>query len=301
MVRGRNKIILVDYNQILISAVSAGHSSFGSELNPDMIRHLFFNMLLSYKKKFSPKYGDITICGDAPNLWRKKVFPYYKAKRAEGRAESPMDWTMIFETLHSLRSELEEFFPYKVVTVDGAEGDDVIAVLVHYLQENELIREGLEEVPQDILVISADKDFAQLQEYKNVSQYTPMFKSMIKEPNPRLSRFMKIIKGDSGDGVPNIFSDDDTFVSGKRQKAATEKRYLPVLEACINGTDIPREHAVNFDRNKLMIDLVDHALPVDIKEEIISVFQNAKTSKGNLMNYFMKFRMRNLASEISKF
>lgn len=294
-------MILVDFNQILISAVSAGHSAFGSELNPDMIRHLFFNMILSYKKKFSGKYGDIVICADSGNVWRKDVFPYYKAKRGEGRAESPMDWTMIFETLAALRSELDEFFPYKVVVVNRAEGDDVIAVIVKYLQENELVRQGLEEVPQEILIISADKDFVQLQEYGNVAQYTPMFKTMIKEPKPREYRFMKIIKGDSGDGVPNIFSDDDTFVTDKRQKAATEKRFTPVLEACLTGGSIPREHERNFDRNKLMIDLVDHALPVDIKEEIISVFQNAKTSRGNLMNYFMKFRMRNLASEISKF
>lgn len=227
-------MVLVDYNQVLLAAISAGHATFGSDLNPDMIRHMFLNSILMYKNKFSPKYGEIVICCDGRNLWRKQVFAYYKAKRAQGRAESPLDWEMIFDTLAKLRDELDQFFPYKVICVDGAEGDDVIAVLAKYFHENEFIQEGLDEVRQPILIISADTDFIQLQEYENVSQWTPMFKKMLVESDPRRYRFNKIIRGDVGDGVPNIFSPDDTLVDpNKRQTAATEKRVTPVLEACL--------------------------------------------------------------------
>ena len=286
----------------MIASVSVGFSSFGETLDPNMIRHIFFNTVLSFKRKFGSKYGDIAICCDGKNIWRKKVFPYYKAKRAEGRAESPMDWTMIFETINALHDELDEFFPYRVIRVDGAEGDDVIAVLVAYLQHNELVIRGLEEEPQDIMIISSDKDFVQLQEFKNVSQWTPMFKKLIKESNPTEYRFMKIIKGDSGDGVPNIFSDDDTLVTeGKRQNAATQKRIEPVLKACLDNTQVPADHCRNYDRNQIMIDLVDHRMPQDIKDAIIDKFTTAKRSKANLMNYFMKFRLRNLAKDISNF
>ena len=296
-------MICVDYNQVLISAISAGHSTFGSDLNPDMIRHLFLNLILGYKKKFGAKYGEVVICCDGGNLWRKKVFPYYKAKRAKNRAESPLDWEMIFDTMNKLRSELDEFFPYKVVHVNGAEGDDVIAVLVKYFQTNELVQRGLEEVPEEILIVSADTDFVQLQEYPNVSQWTPMFKKMIIEHNPREYRFNKIICGDVGDGVPNIFSDDDTLVvDGKRQKPATAKKVQPILDACLNFMPIPSEHSRNFDRNKLMIDLVDYGTPQDIVDEIITTYCSANVAPRNaLLGYFMKFRLNNLASSLSQF
>lgn len=296
-------MVLVDYNQVLLAAISAGHSTFGADLNPDMIRHMFLNSILMYKNKFSPKYGEIVICCDGRNLWRKQVFAYYKAKRAQGRAESPLDWEMIFDTLAKLRDELDQFFPYKVICVDGAEGDDVIAVLAKYFHENEFIQEGLDEVRQPILIISADTDFIQLQEYENVSQWTPMFKKMLVESDPRRYRFNKIIRGDVGDGVPNIFSPDDALVDpNKRQTAATEKRVTPVLEACLAGADVPGDVAVNFDRNKKMIDLVDISAPQHIVLEILRQYREGRVApKSELLAYFMKFRLSNLASSISKF
>ena len=295
--------ILVDFNQVLIASVSVAAGIHNAELNPDMIRHLFLNSILGYKKKFGAKYGEVVICCDGGNLWRKKGFPYYKAKRAKNRAESPLDWEMIFDTMNKLRSELDEFFPYKVVHVNGAEGDDVIAVLVKYLQTNELVQRGLEEVPEEILIVSADTDFVQLQEYPNVSQWTPMFKKMIIEHNPREYRFNKIICGDVGDGVPNIFSDDDTLVvDGKRQKPATAKKVQPILDACLNFMPIPSEHSRNFDRNKLMIDLVEYGTPQDIVDEIITTYCSANVAPRNaLLGYFMKFRLNNLASSLSQF
>lgn len=286
----------------MIMSISAGHSQFGSQLNPDMIRHLFLNCILSYKKKYGQRYGDIVICCDGPGNWRKKAFVYYKAKRAEGRAESPMDWEMIIDTLNGMYNEIDEFFPYKIVKVEGAEGDDVIAVIVKFLQENELVRRGLEEIQEDILIISADKDFIQLQVYGNVYQFSPLQKKMLVERNPKEYRFNKIIRGDAGDGVPNIFSDDDVFVSpDKRQCPATAKKVDPMLAALLRGESVPDEHRRNYDRNYLMIDLLE-STPKDIAEAIVNSYKTAKQSpKSELLNYLMKFRMKNLASDIGKF
>ena len=295
--------ILVDFNQVMIATISAGSSVFGSELNPDMIRHMFLSSIVGYKKKFGAKYGEIIVCCDGPGSWRKEFFPYYKAKRAQGRADSPLDWEMIFATLTSMYTEIDEFFPYKIVRVDRAEGDDVVAILAKYLQTNELTYKGLEEAKQDIIVISSDGDFIQLQEYGNVEQWSPMFKKLVREANPRLYRFNKIIGGDAGDGVPNVFSDDDIFVSEpkRRQTPATEKRIAPILEAALAGTKIPVEHERNYDRNKTCIDLME-CIPKDIEDAIIECYKNAKVSpRSELLSYFMKFRLKNLASDIGKF
>jgi hypothetical protein len=286
----------------MIMSISAGHSQFGSQLNPDMIRHLFLNCILSYKKKYGAKYGDVVICCDGPGNWRKQAFAYYKAKRAEGRAASPMDWDMIFKTLNDMYAEIDEFFPYKIVKVDGAEGDDVIAVLVRYFQENELVWRDFEESPREILIVSADKDFIQLQVYPGVSQFSPMMKKLLVEPNSKEYRFNKIIRGDAGDGVPNIFSDDDVFVSpDKRQCPATAKKVEPILSALMRGDSVPPEHQRNYDRNFLMIDLLE-STPPDIAEAIVNSYKTAKQApKSELMNYFMKFKMKNLANDLSKF
>ena len=117
-------MILVDFNQVMIATISMGTKTFGSELNPDMIRHMFLSSIVGYKKKFGAKYGEIIVCCDGPGSWRKEFFPYYKAKRAQGRADSPLDWEMIFATLTSMYTEIDEFFPYKIVRVDRADAID---------------------------------------------------------------------------------------------------------------------------------------------------------------------------------
>lgn len=292
-------MILVDYNQILLQSVHAGANSFGSTLEPNMIRHLFLNTVFSYEKRFGKKYGDMVICCDGRKGWRKDVFPYYKAKRAEGRAESPLDWEMIFDTLEKLRNELDEYFPWKVVVHDKAEGDDVIAILARYLQTNETIQEGLFETTQPTLIISSDTDFVQLQEFPNVVQYTPLFKKMLINHDPVRYKYEKIVRGDKGDGVPNMFSDDDTFVvDGKRQKSVMSARLEEILEAQINKQPVQyknEQEKINHDRNRIMIDLVNHSVPDWIVEEILETYRNAKVQpKQKMLTYFITHRMENL-------
>lgn len=295
--------ILVDYNQVLIASVSAGHASFGSDLNPNMIRHMFLNSMFSIERKFGKKYGDIVVCCDASNIWRKDAFKYYKAKRKEGRDKSPLDWPMIFDTMDKIRTEITESFPWKLVIAHKAEGDDVIAVITKYLQENELVSEGLFESPQPIIIVSADLDFVQLQIYQNVDQWTPMFKKLIIEKNPTEYRFNKIIRGDAGDGVPNMFSEDAVLVTeGARQKACLKKRVEPILTALVSGEEPPfesDEDRVNYARNAEMIDLVNHSIPQDIVDNIISEYENATMApRAKMFTYFIKHRMGNLARQL---
>ena len=119
-------MILLDFSQTAIAAISAGSNHFGSALTEDAARHMILNMLQSYKKKFTGKYGELMICCDGPNNWRRDVFPYYKAKRRENKAkaESPIDWEMVYRVMNQTISDLDEFFPYKVIQIVGAEGDE---------------------------------------------------------------------------------------------------------------------------------------------------------------------------------
>ena len=142
-------MILLDLSQILYSTIHAGLRDT-TEIDEDFLRHITLNTIRSNNNKFRNEYGELILATDAKNNWRKKVFPYYKANRAKTRAKQILNWPKIFEFMDTIRTELKEYFAYPVIHVDGAEGDDIIATLAAIRGTTKL------------LIISADKDFAQL-------------------------------------------------------------------------------------------------------------------------------------------
>lgn len=301
--------VLVDVSQVLISAASIGFKNQGQNLTESMIRNMFLNSIKSINTKHVKKFGGpLILAFDGKGYWRKKKYPYYKYKRASGREESPMNWELIFETLHKLHDELKENFSYHVIKVNGAEADDVISVLAKYFNENELQWSGVMEVKQPVLIVSADQDFIQLQAYDNVQQYFPTKRKMIRENNPVSAKYEKIIRGDTGDGIVNIFSDSNCLVDGIRQKSATAIRVEPILES-LNKTgmlppNLPEDIVKNYERNKMLIDLVDLQLPEEIANEIIKTYKdvdNSNKGKGLIYNYLAKHNLKNFLRDIDKF
>ena len=292
--------LIVDYNQIIIANIYVGINTFGQdEITFDMVRHLFLNNLLALKKKFS-KYDEVILACDGKNSWRREVFPYYKAKRKEARAESPLDWAMIFEHINRLREELKEFFPYRVIHVDSAEGDDCIATIVKYLQANELIQNGLEESTQDIMIVSSDNDFVQLQKFPNVDQYASVTKKFVRSNDPENFLLEHIIKA-GDDGIPNILSDDDTFVDpDKKQVMMTAKRFAAVKEA-ITNQDWNNPLLTNYKRNKVLIDLINE-IPESVSTQIVEQYiSQANKDRSKMLGYFVSNRLKNLMSDINNF
>ena len=282
-------MILLDYNQVAISNFMGQHANFG-EVNEELLRHMILNSIRLHKKKFESDYGELIIACDDRNYWRKKVFPYYKSNRKKVREQSSIDWNVLFTSLNKVRDELKEYFPYRVIQVDTAEADDVIGTLCHEF--------GRPLGGDPILILSGDKDFMQLQKFSNVKQYDPIRKRWLTTTDANTFLLEHIIKGDTGDGVPNILSSDDTFVSGSRQKPVRAKFVDQVLH---DGTDIlDNESLRNYYRNKKMIDLAE--VPVELSGAIMSVY-NSESGKGRskLFNYFIKNKLKNLTENISEF
>lgn len=287
--------ILLDFSPTIISAVSVGDKTLGDDLNESAIRHLTLNMILSYKKKFGDKYGKFIICCDESNAWRKDLFPYYKYSRKKSREESHLDWDMIFKSISNIQQELRDYMPYHVISVPRCEADDVIAILSNYITENEPVGEGMFEENQDVLIISRDKDFKQLQSNRNIVQWNPMEKKWMREPDPKRFLIEHIVRGDAGDGVPNMLSDHDSFVLKKRQKPVRES----LIESVYNN-GVPDEHLENYERNKKLIDL--SCIPTNYKDEIITTYINYKPKpKAKLLTYFMNKGLRNLYNSASDF
>lgn len=288
-------MILLDYSQIVIANVMTNPKDMGV----DFIRHLVLNTIRMYNQKFKEEYGDLIICCDGSNNWRRGYFEHYKASRKTTRDKSEFDWNELFRILHLIREELDEYFPYKVLHLDGAEADDIISSLTIYTSENKVMN-GLFEEPEPVLILSSDKDFQQLQKFENVKQYSPLKKKFIKTSNPK--QFLKehIMRGDTSDGVPNFLSDDDAFVSdNKRQKPLSSKKLSVWLE--LDPEEFCEgEMLRNYRRNEMLIDLTK--IPTKLYDEIINTYVNKQdVGRGKLFNYFVKNRLKNLMENLNEF
>lgn len=292
--------ILVDYNQAIIASSYVAQEHM-SEVKTDAVRHLFLSGIAERKKRFE-KYGEVIICADSGNNWRKEVFPYYKAARKKSRAESPLDWNAVFEAADTIRKELDEEFPYKVVKVDRCEADDIIAVLCKYYAENEHVVNGLVSEPQRVMILSTDKDFRQLQAYGNVDQWSPITKKRLREDDPEAYLKEHIIRGDAGDGVPNFLSPDDIFTKeGVRQKAIRTVKLEKWLDMSPEDICENDEQLRNYYRNKKMVDLMTE-IPEDLQDAILNTFAEAKVApRAGLFNYFVRNKLRNLMPQINLF
>ncbi len=282
-------MILIDYNQIALSNIIV------QKLNDEnMIRHMILNSIRMYNKKYRDQYGQMVICCDGPNTWRKQYFPEYKAARKKNRDDSSVDWQEIFRILNLVRDEIRENLPYKVIHLDGCEADDIIGTLVLETQEF-----GKDE---PVKIISSDKDFIQLHRFKNVSQFSPMQKKEVSDKNPHIYRFNHIIKGDAGDGVPNVKSADNVFVEeGLRQTPIRAKQIEEWLDNSERLSEVMDSEVYrNYQRNKKLIDLTE--IPENISESIINTFNNSKKPmQMKVLNYLIKKRCNLLIESVEEF
>ena len=281
-------MILIDLNQVLLAGLMAQIANQKGKLDEHLIRHMVLNIIRTHVKNFKAEYGEVVLCCDNRKYWRKEYFPFYKANRKKTRDKSDLDWHLIFDMLSKFKAELKENFPYKVIDVEGAEADDIIGTLVPRQSAHE-----------KILILSSDGDFLQLQMYgNNVKQYNPSQKKYVKSTDALLELKEKIIRGDKGDGIPNIFSPSDCFVRELRQKPITQK----IIEKYLSNP--PDEWndgyaLTGFHRNETLIDL--RFIPQEIKEKIINTYEETKPAKGKLLNYFIEYKLKNLMEVIEEF
>ena len=282
-------MILLDFSNIIVGSIMVAHKIPNEErTSEDFIRHLVLNSIRNYRTKYKSKFGEIVICVDNSSSWRKNEYKYYKAHRKikrEKQDKEGMDWAALFQTINKIILEIDEFFPYKVVSVPHAEGDDVIAVLARNNEKS--------------IIISSDKDFTQLQKFKNIKQFSPIQKKMLSVSDPYKYLKEHIIRGDKGDGIPNILSADDCIVEGVRQKPISKKKLEVWMKAkpedfCKNGM------AEKWERNRKLIDF--DCIPSELVKAIVSEYDKEKTPKqGQLLNYFISKKLKYLMEHIGDF
>ena len=281
-------MIIVDLTQVLIASLMASTRGGQEPISEDLVRHIALKSLAMYRKKYKNKYGELVLADDSYNVWRKDVFPHYKANRKKSRDKDTKDWGQIFDCITVIREELKYNFPYKYIYISKCEADDIIGTLCEKYGDTE-----------NIMIISGDKDFQQLQRYSKVRQFSPITKKDIKLTQEQALEYLNdhIISGDTGDGVPNCLSQDDVFVSGSRQRPLSKKKRDTIKDPLVmNDSEIDR----NLERNRSLIDL--SYIPSEYKEQILQEFDNVQVApRGGLLTYFINNRLMDLQESIGDF
>jgi hypothetical protein len=280
-------MMIVDLSQIAIASLMVQTQAWKPgarvDLNIDLLRHIVLKGLKDAIAPHKREYGDIIIACDCGKSWRKVAFQYYKYKRAEGKAAYAIDWTAFYTFLNELIEEIRDNFPYTVISVPHAEGDDIIGTIVRWYQQNQLL--------EPIMIVSGDKDFKQLHN-ERTRQYSPILRKFVGTRDAALELKEHIIKGDRNDGVPNILSNDDCLATGDRQKKITAGRLALHME--MDPSEYPTTVQRNWHRNELMISL--EKTPQRLKDQIIETFQDQinNPTKNNVFNYLFNKGLKEL-------
>ena len=194
--------------------------------------------------------------------------------------------------LNKIKDEVRENLPYKYPEVYGTEADDIIAVLCKEYQN------------EDIMIVSADKDFIQLHKYPKVKQHSPNTKKLVNGFDPDVYIKEHILKGDRSDGVPNVLSDDNVFVEGRRQKPLTKKKmesWFDRMELTLEDSPtFTEEEQKNYDRNRKLIDL--SLIPPELEAKIYNEFNEVKVAhRSKILNYFITRKLKTLIEVIDEF
>lgn len=265
--------------------------SFGSngDVDEDIVRHVSLDGIRLINSKFRSQYGDPILAIDSrKGSWRKKVFPYYKAHRSDDRKKSSINWPELIRQMDVIKNEIKETFPYLVIEIDKAEADDTIGVLSRLAVENK----------QDAMIISGDRDFIQLQvDNQYVQQWDKRSERFVGADDPKRYLFEHVMKGDRGDGIPNILSPGDSFVNKIRQKPMTQKRLNEFWE----DSTLLRPYADRVKENINIIDL--KYTPSEIKEAVMEHYNVGPPDhpRSRVRDYMIEHRLKKLHENIQDF
>ena len=291
-------MIIIDMNQIALASVMMQlRMDETKQVDEGMVRHMILNSIRNYVMQFKSDYVesdvDVILAWDSKHYWRRDYYPQYKASRRKGRQESDLDWNEIFGVTNKIRDEIKENLPYKSVEVYGAEADDIIAVV-----SNSYSEAGKNPIFLDkVMIVSSDKDFIQLHK-ENVKQWSPVTKQEVSGHDPDTYIKEHVLRGDSGDGVPNVLSPDHTFTDGLRQKPLGKKRIEKMINE--NMSDWNDEVKRNYQRNYKLINLKN--IPKDIQSNIVDeISKSSCGDRSKLLNYFTVNKLKTLTENIGDF
>lgn len=285
-------MLIIDMSNLVFGTILDYHASTKEQADISLIRHLIISKLVTEKKRLKEYADEIVLAFDSRHYWRKDVFPYYKASRKKGRDDSSFDWDSFFPAWDQFKAELREYFPVKCVEVHGAEADDIMAVLA--------MRYGTDPNTK-VCILSSDKDLIQIQQNINprIKQWSLFHKKFLTPKNTEYDLFEHVVRGDSGDGVPNILSAPEVLVTeGIRQKSLRTDKLTAWKRHGLREPELfceSEEMLQRFKTNRQIIDLTQ--IPSELVRSIIEAYESAEVPKGKMFTYLTANRLTRILAE----
>ncbi len=278
------KKLLIDFNNICIRTllVGQGPDDIPAHELDDKLRghkHTLLNTLFANFKQFHP--DEVILAVDDQRNWRKQIYPDYKANRKLVREASTFDWAKYYSYINEFTSEIKNTFPFKILQIPYCEADDVIAILSRDFTGSENI------------IVTSDGDYAQLLQYKQNRVWDPIRRKWFVDSDPLKSLKVKVLCGDKGDNVPDVFAD----TLGKKEKTAIKLIETGKLEERLLEEDFKNR----YERNQKLI-AFSH-IPVTLQKEIIKQYSNYELPKGpvDYLRWFVKHGLRDLSTRIQQY
>lgn len=244
--------------------------------NYDNFTDDYIRTVTSLAKSYQAKR--VICCYDAgASLYRKTLFPDYKANRKIERSEEEQErFDKFFECLNATIEEL----PFEHYKFKGIEADDVIAYFSLHLSKKY----------EHTWIVSSDRDLYQLLSDK-VSIFNLFSRNEVTieslyekfEMTPREYAFSRIIEGDKSDNILGIEG------IGPKRSAAIVKEYktldnllsnLPLKGRAKYITNL-NNGAKTLEQNEKLINLIDYNDDVigcvEKQELIVNMLQKALT------------------------
>jgi 5'-3' exonuclease len=270
-----SKLVLLDYNNLLHHIIfnpkfiqrygGITKTSMNDEMKLSLLGEtlrMFINkilMIINYESNDKEFHVDLLFSKDSKTLWRTKIFSEYKGTRKSNRDKTNFNFDVIYNIFNKVWSECCHIFPYRFVTIDPVEVDDVIAIAI----ESEYDKYDA------FSVYSHDTDFVQLLSRDKVRLVNFSTMAVIESGNPKYELFEKIIRGERGDNIPNIFNQTRAVRQNPISKKHIEEwfRNKEIFKQFILEHKDADQLKKNFMRNKNLIDFTK--IPEEIRSIIL--------------------------------
>jgi hypothetical protein len=281
---------------------------FYSQKNEDqetisgMAVHIALTTVNKYFKQYKPKKR-VVMCFDRGS-WRKEYTaseqclskkPYKGNRRQDMSPAQQLKWEQFKEHLVEFERLIEQYTTIVTLYCERLEADDLMAGFV-------------QQHPNDnIIIVTADSDMAQLFKYENVDIVSPITdkpQSLSKFNNdPKYYLYQKCLRGDTTDNIQSAYP--------RLRTTRIEKSYNDPYDRANLMNEVwtdqnKTEYVVGdmFKENQILIDL--EYQPDDIKQLIIETINTElsiqkKFSMFHILKFLTKYELNKIKDSIDLF
>lgn len=233
----------------------------GTTDNPNIQLWKYFLIDSIYKSLFHGDVSEVILAVDDRKSWRKLYWDRYKESRKLKRDSSNINWDVFHSEYNNFTSEIRGFLPFKVISAENAEADDVIGILTQ--KDN-----------RDYVVISNDEDYLQIVS-DHVKVYNPTKMEFMTCDDPEMFVVTKCLTGQSKDDIFSIVVPDD-HPKGKRKPGFGAVSAKKVIDSGYKEwlDEKGDEYKKRFRRNRILIDF--KLIPNVIRTRILNTYTSYK-------------------------